>query len=205
MSGKSVLVVDDDEASRRLTSRILDKAGYATRDAASGEEALEAASRECPHLVVVEVCLPEICGYEVCSELRKEFGDELPIVLISAKRTESFDRVAGLLIGADDFLAKPFAPDELLARIRRLIRHATPVLAGAASNLTKRELEVLRLVAGGLGQDGVAERLFISEKTVGTHLHHIFTKLGVRNRAEAVAFAYRERLMDFAVDAGRNQ
>ena len=142
---------------------------------------------------MLDVRLPGLSGYEVCHTLRADDPD-LPIVFISGERVESYDRVAGLLIGADDYLVKPFAGDELLARLRRLLqRVASP--ARSAHGLTVRELEVLRQLADGFAAGAIAERLGISPKTVGTHLEHIFSKLGVRTRAQAVAAAYRERLV----------
>lgn len=171
------------------------QAGYETREAGSGEEALEAARREELALVVLDICLPGISGYEVCHALRQEFGERLPIILISGQRVESLDRVAGLLLGADDYLVKPFAPDELLIRARKIIGRAVPATAGDGPRLTARELEVLRLLADGLAQDEIAERLVISTKTVATHIDHILSKLGVRSRAQAVALAFRDQLV----------
>jgi DNA-binding response OmpR family regulator len=69
-------------------------------------------------------------GYEVCQQLSDEFGDALAIIFVSGRRTESFDRVAGLLVEADDYLVKPFTPGELLARVRVLVRRAAPVRSG---------------------------------------------------------------------------
>jgi len=189
-----ILIVDDDEASRAFVRGILEQAGYESREATNGKEALEAAVEEHPLLVVLEVCLPGVCGYEVCRELRDKLGADVPIIFVSGARTEAFDRVAGLLIGADDYLVKPFAADELVARVRGLIRRATPPASGA-SKLTPREQEVLSLLAEGMGQDEIARHLYISKKTVGTHTEHIFAKLGVRNRAQAVAQAYRHHLV----------
>jgi DNA-binding NarL/FixJ family response regulator len=100
-----------------------------------------------------------------------------------------------LLLGADDYLAKPFAPDELLARVRRLVQRALPPSLTIPSVLTKRELEVLGLLAEGLAQREIATRLTISEKTVGSHIERILSKLGVRSRAQAVALAFREDLV----------
>jgi DNA-binding NarL/FixJ family response regulator len=190
-----ILIVDEEKSARALISRVFNKAGYATHEARSGEEALEAARRDRPAVVVLEVCLPDVCGYEVCRRLREEFGDGLPIVFVSGTRTESFDRVGGLLIGADDYLAKPFAMDELLTRTRRLIRQETPLPSGVASRLSRREQEVLRLLAEGLGKAEIADRLVISRNTVGTHIEHIFGKLGVHTRGQAVARAYRYELI----------
>jgi DNA-binding NarL/FixJ family response regulator len=133
-------------------------------------------------------------GYEVCRALRRSFGPELPIVFLSGVRTESYDRVAGLLVGADDYLVKPYAGDELLVRVRRLLpRSSGPTNGG--KTLTKREEEVLGLLAEGLAQDAIANRLSISTKTVGTHIEHILSKLGVHSRAQAVALAYRDELV----------
>jgi len=93
------------------------------------------------------VTLPALSGYEVCHQLREEFGESLPIILVSSERTEPFDRVAGILIGADHYVVKPFAPDELLARVRRLVGSRVPVAPRVAFKLTARETEVLRLLA----------------------------------------------------------
>jgi DNA-binding NarL/FixJ family response regulator len=159
------------------------------------EDGLELARRDQLRLVIVDVCLPDLSGYEVCRQLKERFGEGLPVLMVSGHRTESFDRVAGLLIGADDYLAKPFAADELLARVRGLVRRAPSLAPSLASRLTAREMEVLQLLARGHDQDDIAGRLFISRKTVATHIDHILQKLGVRTRAQAVAFAYREDLL----------
>jgi DNA-binding NarL/FixJ family response regulator len=168
---------------------VLEGAGYATRPVPSGEEALECAAAESLALVVLDICLPGISGYQVCKELKDEFGDALPILFVSGARTESYDRVACLLVGGDDYLAKPVAPDELLIRVSRLIRHSRPLAPSVVTRLTPRELEVLRLLAEGLGPHEVAGRLVISPKTVATHIDHILSKLGVHSRAQAVAVA----------------
>ena len=194
----SILIVDDDQASRALVSGALQEAGHATHEAASGEDALKAASREAPLLIVLAVCLPGISGYEVCHALRETFGERLPIIFMSGTRTEPLDRVAGLLIGADDYLVKPFTPDELIIRVRGLVRRATPPTSGVASKLTAREQEVLRLLADGLGQKEIATRLLISRKTVNTHVEHIFAKLGVHSCAQAVAWAFRQNFVGTA-------
>jgi DNA-binding NarL/FixJ family response regulator len=102
------------------------------------------------------------------------------------------------LIGADDSLSKPVHPDELLARIRRYAAPDEPLAERTleASDLTKREREVLRLLARGLAQGEIARELVISEKTVATHIQHILEKLGVHSRAQAVALAHRSGLME---------
>jgi len=190
-----ILIVDGDHRSRGLMSRVLKRVGYITCEAETGEEALAAAKQERPALVVLEVLLPGVSGFEVCRELKDEFGEALPIVFVSGTRTESGDRVAGLLVGGDDYLVKPLDPNELLARVRRLLPAR---LAGGNTTrkLTTRELEVLSLLVEGLNQPEIAEKLFISPKTVGKHIEHILAKLGVHNRAQAVAVAVRDELIE---------
>jgi DNA-binding NarL/FixJ family response regulator len=194
-SPTQILIVDDDAVFAEAITGILQRAGYAPIAAPRGEDGLGVARSGQPRLVILDVCLPDLSGYEVCRQLKDRFGDGLPVLFVSGVRKESLDRVAGLLIGADDYLAKPFAADELLARVRRLIRHTTAVAPSLASRLTPRELEVLRLLANGMGQDEIARDLFISRKTVATHIEHVLQKLGVRSRAQAVALAYREDLV----------
>jgi DNA-binding NarL/FixJ family response regulator len=193
-----VLVADPDPAGRSLVGSLLRRAGFEAEAVATGEEALDAARRRRPQLVVLEVRLGDMSGYEVCRALRDEFGEGLGIMFVSADRTDSCDHVAGLLIGADDYLGKPLAGDELLARVRALARRAgaydhlkAPVLS---AGLTKRELEVLHLLADGHDQHTIATQLFITPKTVGKHIEHILTKLPARSRAEAVAIAYSRGL-----------
>jgi DNA-binding NarL/FixJ family response regulator len=184
-----ILVVDDDSGARDLASDLLDRAGYPTTQAATGEEALAAAQAERPSLVLLDVHLPGVSGYEVLYSLRERFGDGLPVVFVSGERTESFDRVAGLQLGADDYLVKPFAPDELIARLRRLLASGAKHDNGRP-RLTARENEVLRLLASGLAQAEIAKELVISSKTVSSHIERILAKLGVHSRAQAVAVAH---------------
>jgi two-component system, NarL family, nitrate/nitrite response regulator NarL len=186
-----ILVVDDDQAALDDISNLLDDAGLETRQAASGEEALAVARERRPQVVLLEVRLPGVSGYEVLRELRRRFGEKLPVMFVSGERVEAFDRVAGLMLGADDYLAKPFAPDELIARVRRLVVRSTPEGDDRLrAKLTRREGEVLRLLAQGLRQPDIARQLVISSSTVSSHIEHILGKLGVHSRAEAVAVAH---------------
>ena len=197
-SSDRILIVDDDPAVRELVAAVLEHAGFETETAETGDEALNAVETRKPKLVLLDVRLPDMSGYSVCRALREQRPDSVPIIFLSGERTEWYDRVGGLLLGADDYIVKPFAPDELVARVRTLLRRAErPVREGPVrSNLTAREFEVLRLLADGLSQADIAARLFISSKTVATHIEHILDKLEVRSRAQAVALAYRERLLE---------
>lgn len=189
------LVVDDDEGVRVFVAATLEAAGFAVMTAASGEEALRRTRGEPLDLAVLDVNLPGISGYAVCKTLREQAA--LRILFISGVRTESYDRVAGLLIGGDDYLVKPFAPDELVERARALMRRPAPAVGRgpARAPLTPREQEVLMLLAEGLQQAAIASRLVISPKTVSTHIEHILAKLGAHSRAEAVAIAFRDDLV----------
>jgi DNA-binding response OmpR family regulator len=193
--GGTVLVVDDDASYRAFVAGVLEAGGYRVAEAADGPAGLAAVRASRPSAVLLDVNLPRLSGYEVCRALREEHGDGLPLIFVSGERVESFDRVAGLTIGADDYLTKPFAPDELLARLRCLLRRAGAPDAASASGLTQREQDVLVLLAEGLDQAAIAARLVLTESTVSKHIERILAKLGAHSRAQAVALAYRRELV----------
>lgn len=122
-SQASVLVIDDDPKIVSMLRRALAYAGYQVRTALSAAEGLARALEDPPELVILDVMLPDISGFEVCRRLRQ--GSEVPILMLTAK-DEVDDRVHGLDEGADDYLVKPFALQELLARVRVLLRRARP-------------------------------------------------------------------------------
>ncbi|GAB10441.1 two-component response regulator MprA [Gordonia araii NBRC 100433] len=119
-----ILVVDDDRAVRESLRRSLTFNGYAVETAGDGLEALEKVVAQRPDVLLLDVMMPRMDGLEVCRRLRSA-GDDLPILVLTARDSVS-ERVAGLDAGADDYLAKPFALEELLARLRALLRRATP-------------------------------------------------------------------------------
>jgi DNA-binding NarL/FixJ family response regulator len=194
-----ILVADGDEESRRELAILLDAAGYEVLEAERGDEAIALAREGDPSVVILEIPLDVLSGYEVCRELKSRRASAVSVLFLSGNRTESYDRVAGLLVGADDYLVKPYAPDELLARIRRLASHTRPLASTAREKLTRRESDVLRLLAQGLTQDEMASRLGISPKTVGSHIEHVLRKLGVHSRAQAVALAFREETAELVM------
>jgi DNA-binding NarL/FixJ family response regulator len=117
-------------------------------------------------------------------------------MFVSDSRVETWDEVAGLLLGADEYLAKPISADRFLARARRLLARATARPAGA--ELTPREHEVLSLLVDGLRTGQIAAELRITPKTVSTHIEHIMSKLNAHSQAQLVAFAVRDHLVDTA-------
>ncbi|AAZ54381.1 response regulator transcription factor [Thermobifida fusca] len=131
---RTVLIADDDRAIRESLERALQLEGYQTRTAADGVETLAAVHSDPVDLLILDVMMPGVDGLGVCRVLRAE-GDRTPILMLTA-RVETSDRVAGLDAGADDYLPKPFELDELLARIRALLRRAAPTTGeGAAEPL----------------------------------------------------------------------
>jgi len=193
---RPVLIGDADPRFRGFARGLLRRARLDVIEANDGASVLRLVESESPVLLLLDVQLPGVNGYEILRELRDRYGEALPTILVSEERGEAIDRVGGLLMGADDYLAKPCDPDELLARIRRSLRRGgTATIPPASRGLTPRESEVLGLLAQGLNQATIATRLVISPSTVATHIQHILVKLEVHSRAEAVALAHRDGLV----------
>ena len=141
-----ILVIDDDDAITTALRRALAFEGYTVDVALDGEEGLRRARDAAPDIIILDILMPGIDGFEVCRRLRG--GDDTPILMLTA-RDEVADRVRGLDAGADDYLVKPFAPDELLARVRALLRRREPrqeaaVLRFADLMVDTRTREVFR-------------------------------------------------------------
>lgn len=119
MEKKRILIVDDDENIAELISLYLVKECFDTEIALDGETALQTFEEYCPHLILLDIMLPGMDGYDVCREIRKK--SNVPIVMLSAKG-EVFDKVLGLKIGADDYMVKPFDSNELVARVQAILR-----------------------------------------------------------------------------------
>jgi DNA-binding NarL/FixJ family response regulator len=202
----TILVVDHEDASRLAAVQAAVRLGYETRTAENAELLFERLETERPALAIVEVELPgPHMGFEVMRELHARFGEDLPVILVSASRATAFDRTAGLMLGADDYLVKPLDTGELLARLRRSLRRSTVSNGNGTSrdesSLSPREREILTLLANGRTQREIAAALVISPKTVATHIQHLLSKLGVHSRAQAVGVAYRLGLVELDVRA----
>lgn len=177
--------------------RVLARLGLDTEAFASVTDAVAALNGRAPAVSILEV---EDGGCSLLRELRDRYGQDVPVVLVSAERTTPADVVAGLLVGADDYAAETMDAEEFLARIRRLIERTRRPTAAATSAtadlrrlsvLTERERQVLALTTEGLTQKQVATALGISIKTVGAHMQNLLGRLGVHSRVEAVALAVR--------------
>jgi len=173
MAGARVLIVDDEPMVRDVLERYLRNEGYEVGLAADGEEALERAVADDPDLILLDLMLPKLDGYEVFTRIR-EAGRRTPVIMLTA-RGEETDRVVGLDLGADDYVTKPFSPREVVARVRAVLRRtggpapvAVPVellygdlridtgrrevtLRDAPVKLTRKEYDLLEYLAASPG------------------------------------------------------
>jgi len=159
---EKILVVDDDADAVRLTSYALELEGYETLTAETGATALETVERDPPNLVILDVMMPDMSGIEVCQRLRSSPRTQhMPIIMLSAKG-KAQDKVTGLKAGADDYVAKPTDPAELIARVERMLLRAAQAPAPRA--------QVLALVGakGGVGTTTVAVNLGVALARLGT-------------------------------------
>ena len=199
-----ILTVEDDERIRTAVSLALEEEGWEVNEAANGEDALVAFAQNPSDVVLIDIMLPGIDGFEVCRRIRR-LGD-VPIVMVTA-RSDSHDVVAGLEAGADDYLRKPFDPKELSARVRALLRRSRPSgspaqmvidqlevipdegvvrLAGEEVHLTRTEFRLLVELASNLGKvisrEDLLERVwerdyFDDERLVDVHVRRLRTKI----------------------------
>jgi DNA-binding response OmpR family regulator len=137
--GTRILAVEDDERIRSAVKLALEDEGWTVDEAESGEVAVEQFARATPDVVLIDIMLPGIDGFELCRSLRR--SSDVPIIMVTA-RNDTHDIVAGLEAGADDYLTKPFAPKELSARIRALLRRIRPTAPGH-QRLTFGDLELV--------------------------------------------------------------
>ncbi len=136
---KRILVVDDEPTLVATVKYNLEREGYSVATAGDGETALNRARQDRPDLIVLDVMLPVIDGFEVCRLLRREMN--VPILMLTAK-TEEVDRVVGLEIGADDYVTKPFSMRELMARVKGLLRRSTAGSEEQPETLSCRDIEI---------------------------------------------------------------
>jgi DNA-binding response OmpR family regulator len=146
VTGRSVLVVEDEEAIASLVRAYLERDGYSVTSVGTGAEALAELERERPQLIVLDIGLPDIDGFELCRRVRAT--SSVPIIVLTA-RDEEPDRVVGFEVGADDYVTKPFSPRELAARVKAVLRRTEPaepadalVLGDVVVHLRGREVSV---------------------------------------------------------------
>jgi two-component system, OmpR family, alkaline phosphatase synthesis response regulator PhoP len=201
----SILVADDEDSIVQLNKLYLTKEGYTVYTARDGQEALDTARRVKPDLIVLDLMMPRLDGWEVCRRLRRD--SQVPIIMLTA-RDEDVDKIVGLEIGADDYVTKPFNPRELLARIKGILRRANEVpdpdaaldigdlhidparrelhIAGQPTPLRGQEFELLRVLAQGAGR--VLTREVLLSQAWG------YDYLGETRTVDVHVAALRERL-----------
>ena len=220
---KKILVVDDDKILRAVLQHTLEQEGYQVTIVNSGNDAIKSFDRDPPDIVISDVSMPEMDGFEFCRLLRsRPSGQLVPFVFLSA-RDDLEDRIQGHSIGADDYLTKPFEIKELLAKIEALIERSRRIHSeivqiighlanGKVTNMTQNTVDkslennytpeplpltpaeerVFWEVIQGFTNKQISERLFISPRTVQTHLSNILNKLNLENRTQLVRFAFEK-------------
>lgn len=206
---RKVLIVDDDITLQTALTRRLKAQGFEVANATSAVEALEMIDQEMPDVVVSDVLMPTMDGFEFCRRLRSDpAGQMVPFIFLSSL-AEVENRVLGHTIGADDYLVKPFHPRELIAKINGLINRSKlihdqleqmmrraaetdglPPEPQMALPLTPAEEKVFWEVIQGYTNKQIGDRLFISPRTVQTHLSNILSKLSLENRSQLIRFAF---------------
>ncbi len=203
---KKILVVDNDTTFRVALAHYLENRGYLVQDAESGIQALTIFERNPPDLVVSDVVMVGMDGFEFCRRLRAtRLGQLVPFIFLSSKR-ELEARVQGHSTGADDYLIKPFEPKELLAKIGAQLERSRRTRAEIVKliqqfddksekkpdplPLSPAEEKVFWEVIQGYTNKQIGNRLLLSHRTVQTHLSNILSKLGLDNRSQLVRFAF---------------
>lgn len=201
-----ILVVDDNP---EVMEEILPEYGFEVTVALDGQKGidiLETGEKKFD-LILLDVMMPNMNGWDVLRHIRESKKvKHLPVIMITALDSE-VDMVSGLKVGADDYIAKPIKVPTLLAKIESLLRRvswsaSTPMLDlpfestdAEIQSLTNREKEILSLVAKGLSNKEISEKLFVSELTVKTHLKNIFKKLNVSSRTQAILIGINKGLI----------
>jgi DNA-binding response OmpR family regulator len=184
MSSKTILVVDDEANIRDLARLYLEKEGFQVMIATNGRQALEQVRRDEPALVVLDLMLPELDGWEVCRRIRS--NSNLPIIMLTA-RDDDVDKIVGLELGADDYLTKPFNPRELVARVRAVLRRSDPAVNEPADQV--RRLADVTIDPG-------RHEVTISGERVNLRAKEFDLLLALIDHAHMVLS--RERLLDLA-------
>ncbi len=207
MSSELILLVDDEPSIIQLARMYFEREGFRIQEAGDGESALEAVAKHRPALIVLDVMLPKLDGFEVCRKLRAD-GDQTPIIMLTA-RDEDIDKILGLELGADDYLTKPFNPRELTARAKAILRRSEktkdsdpkPIhrgdlmidpaarevhLASRVLELRTQEFDLLLTLAEHSGRVFTREQLlqlawgfdfYGQTRTVDVHIAHLRKKL----------------------------
>ncbi|QDZ40235.1 response regulator transcription factor [Euhalothece natronophila Z-M001] len=206
-----LLLIDDDPNLILLVQDYLEFQGYQVTTVDNGKEALETLEEEIPDLIICDIMMPEMDGYELVERIREDSRISwIPVIFLSAKGQPN-DRVKGLNTGADVYLIKPFEPEELVAQVESSLRQANRFLERSQSNggfaeegekievpegvtLTRTETKVVQFVAQGLANREIAEKLDVSQRTVESHVSNMLNKTRLHNRTELARWAIQSHL-----------
>lgn len=211
-----ILVADDNGGTRMSICEYLEYSGYSVMSAEDGEQALERVQKYRPHLLVTDISMPFMDGYELVRRLRQEPIYRLLPIIFLTERSSMEERIRGYQLGCDFYLPKPFELHELGAMIRNLLERtqliesawrsqltssaestiATNVSAKKCIDLTAREKDVLKLVTKGLSNTEIGSELYLSPRTVEKHVSSLLRKVEANNRAELVRFALENGIID---------
>jgi DNA-binding NarL/FixJ family response regulator len=205
---KQLLLIDDDPNLILLVKDYLEFRGYQVFTAENGWQALEILEQQVPDMIICDIMMPEMDGYELVQQIREDSRLEwIPVLFLSAK-SQSQDRVKGLNTGADVYMVKPFEPEELVAQVEsslkqanRLIRHndqevdvSERIQVPDNIGLTRTETRVVQLVAQGLANREIAQQLNVSQRTVESHVSNMLNKTRLHNRTELARWAIESKL-----------
>ncbi|MGF1540828.1 MAG: response regulator transcription factor [Pleurocapsa sp.] len=200
---KNLLLIDDDPNLILLVKDYLEFRGYNVVTAENGREALEILDEGVPDMIICDVMMPEMDGYSLVQHIRKEpTTNRIPVLFLSAKG-QSQDRVKGLNEGADVYMVKPFEPEELVAQVESSLNQikrweqgrpkgldGNPTIVVPSNvELTPTELKVVQLVAKGMANREIADKLNVSQRTIESHVSNMLNKTNLNNRTELARWA----------------
>lgn len=202
MSKGKVLVVDDEQRIRTLLKMYLHEHEYTVFTAQDGREALNAVFNNTPHIIALDILLPDMDGFEVCKRIRQvDRFSQIPIIYLSSLQ-ESESIITGLEVGGDDYITKPFDPNVLIARINAVLRRTQgnitevePQTLVEIEQLSPQELQILNWIEKGFTNKEIAAKLNLTEGTIKVYNYIIFQKLQVKNRTQAIVRAKEYHLI----------
>ncbi len=198
---KKIVVIDDEPSVQEVARAYLERDGYVVYTAGSGSEGLMLAERTKPGLIVLDLMLPDVSGEEVCREIRSR--SDVPIVMLTAKAAEE-ERIEGLLLGADDYLVKPFSPRELVARVRAVLRRSrggeTPLVQTLRFDEGRLEIDTVEHRVSSQGNDvDLTPNEYKLLVTLARYPGRVYSRLELVNHVQGYDYEGYERTIDVHV------
>lgn len=202
MKKATVLIIEDEAKIRSLLTIYLEKNDYRVLTASNGIEGLEMLQQKHPDIIVLDILMPEMDGFDVCKTIRQSSKyKHIPIIYLSSLHAAE-TIIEGLDLGADDYVTKPFDPNELIARVTAILRRTkaigletTEEITVNHEKLTAQEQHILAYMDRGFTNREIAERMYLTEGTIKVYNHIIFQKLQVKNRTQAIVRAKEVNLI----------